>query len=73
VRRGSGARLPLVWPEAETEERCARSKQARIADEDQFARPVGERRGQGEIGTDAGGFAGRDDETPGAQGFRIST
>jgi hypothetical protein len=73
MRRGSGARLPLVRPQAEAEERRARGEQARIADEDQFAWPVGKRRSQREVGADAGGFAGRDDETPGAQRFRIST
>jgi hypothetical protein len=73
MRDRQGVVPPLGLPEGESQECGTRGKQRRVAGKDKFAGPVGKGRGQCEVGTDAGGFAGRDDEAFRAQGFRIST
>jgi hypothetical protein len=71
LRRGAGT--PVARDEREAELLCALGEHPGISREDQLAGPVGERRGERDVGADAGGFAGRDDDPAGAQGFLIST
>jgi hypothetical protein len=71
LRRCAGA--PFARDEREAKLPRAPGEHRGISGEDQLAGPVGERSGEREVGTDAGGLAGRDDDPAGGQGFLIST
>ena len=73
MRLGRSVLAPVDGFQGQAEQRRAPGEKFRVAGEHELTRPVGERRGQREVGADAGGFAGRDDQAPGAQGFLIST
>ena len=73
VRRRRCVALPGTERESQAEQGGPRREQVRVAGENQFRRPVGERCGEREVRADARGLSGRDDEAARAQGFLIST
>jgi hypothetical protein len=73
MRRGRGVRAPVGRPQRQAEQAGARLEQGGVAREHELEGPVEERGGERELGTDAGGLAGRDDDAARLQGFLIST
>ena len=75
ARCGTGrrVRVPFGRCERQAEPAGACRKELGIAREDEFEGPVGKGRGECEVGPDARGLAGRDDDATRDQGFLIST